>query len=131
MSIASQIETLPGSATFRKLMEVIHSIADSEGGLSFPELERAATIPKSTLHRLLQILLNEGLIRLDPDRRYRLGITLFELARLSWNRLDIRREAEPTIYALGRDVGETVHLAVLDGVEVVYVDKLEGSHTMR
>ena len=71
------------------------------------------------------------MIRLDADRRYRLGLTFFELARLSWNSLDIRREAQPTIYELGRDVGETVHLAVLDGVDVVYIDKLEGSHTMR
>ena len=87
MSSRSRNETLPGSGTFKKLMEVIRSIANSEGGASFPQLERAATIPKSTLHRLLQILLNEGMIRLDADRRYRLGLTFFELARLSWNRL--------------------------------------------
>ena len=131
MSSRSPAETLPGSGTFKKLMDVIRSVSASEGGASFPQLERAVTIPKSTLHRLLQILLHEGMIRLDADRRYRLGFALFELARLSWNRLDIRKEAQPTIDELVRDVGETVHLAVLDGVDVVYVDKLEGSHTMR
>jgi DNA-binding IclR family transcriptional regulator len=131
VSSSQETETLPGSGTFRKLMEVIRSIADTEGGATFPQLERVLKIPKSTLHRLLQILLNEGMIRLDADRYYRLGFSFFELARLSWDRLDIRKEAQSTIYELVRDVGETVHLAILDGVDVVYVDKLEGSHTMR
>lgn len=131
MSSRPEPEALPGSGTFKKLMEVIRAIAEGQDGASFPELERSANIPKSTLHRLLQTLLNEGMVRLDIDKRYRLGLTWFELARLSWNRLDIRRDAQPTIYELGRDVGETVHLAVLDGVDVVYVDKIEGSHTMR
>src|SRR5690606_38903656 len=130
-STGQKTDVIPGSGTFRKLMEVLRCVADAEGGATFPQLLRVVTVPKSTLHRLLQVLINEGMVRLDPDRCYRLGFAFFELARLSWDRLDIRKEAQSQIHDLVCDVGETVHLAILDGVDVVYVDKLEGPHTIR
>lgn len=131
--MSSKGEALPlgGSGTFNKLMEVIQRIAEAEAGATFPQLGHSLNLPKSTLHRLLQVLLSHGLVRLDDDRRYLLGYGFFELARLSWDRVDIRREAQQTIVALVRESGETVHLAVLDGTDVVYVDKVEGSHRMR
>jgi DNA-binding IclR family transcriptional regulator len=120
-----------GGGTFRKTMEVLRHVAGIEAGASFPELIDDLALPKSTLHRLLADLLQQGMLRLDEDRRYRLGYGAFELARLAWDRVDIRPQAEPVIADLVERTGETVHLAVLDGFEVVYIDKVEGSHTFR
>ncbi len=120
-----------GAGTFAKTMEVLRHVAGIEGGATFPELVDRLALPKSTLHRLLSDLLQEGMLRLDEDRRYRLGTGAFELARLAWDRVDIRPQAEPVIARLVERTGETVHLAVLDGFDVVYVDKVEGSHTFR
>ena len=120
-----------GAGTFAKTMEVLRHVAGIDGGATFPELVDRLALPKSTLHRLLSDLLQEGMLRLDEDRRYRLGTGAFELARLAWDRVDIRPQAEPVIARLVERTGETVHLAVLDGFDVVYVDKVEGSHTFR
>lgn len=131
MSSKDAAGALTGSGTFNKTMLVLRQIAGSDDGATFPQLVDALQLPKSTLHRLLQDLLSQSLARLDDDRRYRLGYGFFELARLAWDRADIRREARPVITALVRETGETVHLAVLDGLDVVYVDKVEGSGTFR
>ena len=113
-------------------MDVVRLVAGAETGATFPQIAQDLGLPKSTLHRLLQVLVQQNLLRLDADRHYRLGYGIFELARLAWDRIDIRREAQPSDYAaLVRETGETVHLAVLDGAEVVYVDKVEGSQTIR
>lgn len=121
-----------GSETFGKVMNVLRCVAQGDDGASFPELIKTLGIPKSTLHRFLRSLVSEGLLRFDEsDRRYRLGLAMFELARNAWARIDVRREAQGVINALVRETGETVHLAVLDGLDVVYVDKVEGLHTIR
>jgi len=131
MSSKAAAESRAGGGTFRKTMEVLRRVAGSENGMTFPELVDDLLLPKSTLHRLLQNLLEQGMLRHDDDRRYRLGYGIFELARLAWDRVDIRREAQPTVAGVVHDTGETVHLAILDGLEVVYVDKVEGSHSFR
>ncbi len=131
MSSKSGPAALAGSSTFTKMMDVVRLVAGAETGAAFPQIAQELDLPKSTLHRLLQVLVQQRLLRLDEDRHYRLGHGVFELARLAWDRVDVRREAQPTISALVRETGETVHLAVLDGTEVVYVDKVEGSNTMR
>ncbi|HVZ13656.1 MAG TPA: IclR family transcriptional regulator, partial [Bauldia sp.] len=113
-------------------MTVLRHAAERADGATFTELLEALDIPKSTLHRLLHTLLSERLLRLDEtDHRYKLGYGIFELARHAWERTDIRREAQHAILELVRHTGETVHLAILDGLDVVYVDKIEGSHTIR
>jgi DNA-binding IclR family transcriptional regulator len=120
-----------GSSTFAKMMDVVRFVGGSEAGAAFPQIARELELPKSTLHRLLQDLVQQRLLSQGDDRLYKLGHGLFELARLAWDRADIRREAQRSIAALVRDTNETVHLAILDGVDVVYIDKVEGSQTMR
>jgi DNA-binding IclR family transcriptional regulator len=73
-----------------------------------------------------------GLLRQDPDgQHYHAGFGLLALARRTWEGVDVRRAAEAEMQRLFEDVQETIHLAVLDGDEIIYIDKLESPQTVR
>lgn len=98
----------------------------------FSQIVAASGLPKSTVNRLLATLETQGLVRVDADDRcYRPGYGLLSLASGTWEGLDIRRAAGPEMTALLEEFGETVHLAVLDGQEIIYLDKLESPRSIR
>lgn len=102
---------------------------DPEWGVS--DLARRLDIAKSTAHRLLATLADEGLLEQDPDSgRYRLGLAVFDLAAAVQGR-DLHEAALPTMTDLRNHSGETVQIAVLDGREVVYVERLDSPNTLR
>jgi DNA-binding IclR family transcriptional regulator len=106
------------------------STTDRELGVS--ELARRLGVGKSTVHRLCTTLAAGGLLDHNPETgRYRLGLRLYELGALVGVHLDLHEAASPALNDVRNRTGETVQLAVLDGREVVYVERLESSHTVR
>lgn len=99
--------------------------------LGVTELSRRLDIGKSTAHRLLSTLVSEGFVERTPDGQYALGITLWELGSLMVHRLELRDVAHPVLAALRTETGETVHMAVLDGTDVVYIDRFESPATLQ
>ncbi len=96
------------------------------------ELGRRLGLGKSTVHRLLSTLAAEGL--LEHDRRtggYRLGIVMFELGETVRVHMDLHAAAAPVLAMLREETRETAQVGVLDKGEVVYVDRLESSYTLR
>ena len=65
------------------------------------------------------------------DGVYELGARLLHLASRAWSQNSLRTVAEPLLWALQEKTGETVHLAVLQGVKVVYLDKVESQQSVR
>lgn len=103
---------------------------DEELGVS--ELARRLGIAKSTAHRLLSTLRMHGFIEQDPDSgRYRLGLHLFELGHLAQVRHPLREVARPILLDLGRRAGLTVNLSVGEGADVVFLERLESSESVR
>jgi DNA-binding IclR family transcriptional regulator len=73
-----------------------------------------------------------GFVRQDPiSRAYVAGPALFETSLSIVRQLDIRTEARPHLEQLGRDTNETIHLALAQGADVVFVDAVEGSQAVR
>src|SRR5579862_7952562 len=96
------------------------------------ELSTELDLHKSTVHRLLMILERHRMVEREPKTgRYRLGMRLFELGSLAIARFNIRERARHHLEQLMAEVDETVHLCVLDGGEVLYVDKIEPSRSVR
>ncbi len=96
------------------------------------ELGRRLGLGKSTVHRLLTTLAAEGLIEQDPRTGgYRLGIVMFELGEAVKVHMDLHAAAAPVLAMLRGQTRETAQVGVLDGAEVVYVDRLESSYTLR
>lgn len=112
----------------RRLLEAF--LADDLGVtavLSLTELTRRSGVPKATVHRLCAELVEWGLLeRTGPGGGYRLGLLLFEMGqRVSRQRL-VRDAALRPMEALVARTGATVHLAIADGHDVLYVEKLPG-----
>lgn len=82
---------------------------------------------KSTLHSLLKTLQVAGYIDQNKENgKYRLGMKLVERGNLVVNSIDIRDKARSYLLDLASQTGQTTHLAILDGKEAVYIDKVEG-----
>ncbi len=100
--------------------------------LSVSEISAKRGLHKSTVHRILIALEYNHLIQQNPENgKYHLGIRLFELGNRAVARLNLREIAKPHLIRLMEETQETVHLAVLDGGEVLYVEKVEGPHALR
>ena len=103
---------------------------DRELGVS--ELSRRLGLATSTVHRLLATLADERLLeRGTSPGGYRLGLALFDLGASVAAGGDLHEAALPVMAALRASTGETVQLAVLDGLESVYVERLESPHTVQ
>lgn len=92
----------------------------------------ALGLHKSTLFRLLEALRAHRLVDLDPETgRYRLGLRLFELGMLAVSRLELPRAAQHALDALVERTGETAHVAVLDGGDIVSIARSESPQALR
>jgi DNA-binding IclR family transcriptional regulator len=81
--------------------------------------------------RLLQTLTEGGLARRGPDGRYGVGYRLAGLAARAKDQFDLRAVAHPYLVSLKDRWGHTVHLAALEGRDIVYVDKVEPTTSVR
>ena len=97
------------------------------------ELTDALRLPRTTVHELLQTLVERGCVEPagDAPRRYRLGLRLFELGNAYAAGLDLPREAGLVAAEVSGSCLETVHVAVRDGGDVVYVAKADSTHSVR
>jgi IclR family acetate operon transcriptional repressor len=119
------------TGTLGKLMTVLDMVALSDDAMRFTDILARSDQPRGTLHRQLLHLVDEGLLETDRDGRYFPGIRLLHLASRSWARNQFRALAEPHLRKLQEQTGETVHLGVLRGAEVIYLDKVEGRQSVR
>jgi DNA-binding IclR family transcriptional regulator len=103
-----------------------------ERRLGLSQVARSLRIPKSTTHSIIETLVREGLVARDGlTGTFSLGIRLLELGQAAQENFELRRVASPRLLALNREVDETVHLTVLDGDVVLYVDCFESSKRLR
>jgi DNA-binding IclR family transcriptional regulator len=108
-----------------RAVSVLELLADSEGPLALAEVCERMDLHKSTAHRALMALERTGLIERTPENRFRLGLKLYELGNRAVEQIDLRARVHPWFRKLSAQVGETVHLGVLQKTTVVYLDKVE------
>jgi DNA-binding IclR family transcriptional regulator len=88
------------------------------------EAASALDVPRSSAHDLLDTLAQTGLLRRVDKNRYRLGLKLLTLSSAALDSFAVRAQARPVMECLAQKLKATVHLATLDGIEVVYMDKV-------
>jgi IclR family pca regulon transcriptional regulator len=94
--------------------------------MGIAELARKTRLPKSTVHRLIQTLCALGyVIPDDATNKYMLGPKVLDLGFTVLSSLDLRDVAAPYLRKLSKSSGETVNLAILDGWQLVYVERLK------
>lgn len=104
----------------------------SEGPLRFAELEERSGLPKATLHRMLNELIDERFVLADERAlTYSAGYRILEMANRVWTRSDIRMLARDQLLALSAVSGETVQVAVHADTHVVVIDHVESTQSVR
>jgi DNA-binding IclR family transcriptional regulator len=97
--------------------------------LSLADLRERTGIPRATVHRLAGHLAELGLLERGVNG-YRLGIRLFELGERVPRARELRRVALPHLHELLEATRANVHLGVLEGIRVLYIEKLSGRDHM-
>jgi DNA-binding IclR family transcriptional regulator/sugar lactone lactonase YvrE len=123
---------IPGAQALSKGLSLLTLIADAPHPLPFGELGRYSGLPKSTLHRILQTLIEYRLVRMDEaSQTYRLGTRLFEMAHQVWSDFDLRSAAEPELLRLRELAQETTRLGILEGRDILIIDQRDHVQAMR
>ena len=108
-----------------RAVAVLEMLSESDTPLSLAEVCQRMSLHKSTAHRSLMVLERSALIERTTENRYRLGLKLYELGNRAVEQIDLRTRVHPFFRRLASQVGETVHLGVLQKTSVVYLDKVE------
>ncbi|WP_082622028.1 IclR family transcriptional regulator [Bordetella sp. N] len=140
-------------------MTVLQAVADASAAPAMADLVRRSGYPRPTVYRIVAALLDQGMLAEAPvaagvpgpgassairtrvvadpaatttvTTRYRLGPRLIQLASRAWSQLDLRSALADDLSALRDETGETVHLSVPAGREMIYIDKLESQGPVR
>lgn len=123
--------TLRVDQSFLKGLAVIQAMALRDGSSGVTELADTLGLGKSNVHRLLQTLIHAGFVKRLEDSRYGLTVKLWELGARVHSQLDLRTEALPFMDRLAQQTQETVHLSVLDGIDVLYIEKIDSPQPVR
>jgi DNA-binding IclR family transcriptional regulator len=118
-------------STVAKTLRVLEAFSYAEPVLGVSELARKLGMGKSSVHRALSTLLEHGYVSKTPDDRYRLGLKLHELGQLVVSGFRLHEVAREPLDRLRNSCHEAVHLAVMDGADVVYIDRFESPGTAR
>jgi DNA-binding IclR family transcriptional regulator len=106
-------------------VEVLQAFRPTGGTLTLTALVERTGLPKATVHRLAELLVNMRLLE-RAQTGYRLGLELFELGELVPAKNNLREYALPFMQDLYEMTHETIHLAIRDNLDVVYAEKIRG-----
>ncbi len=114
-----------------RALGILEHVDGSARGTGITELSRRLGLGKSTVHRLCATLEHHGYLIRDPATgRYRLSLRVFQIGSTALSDLGLPARAMPALEDLGASVQETVHLAILDGSEIVFIGKVESSRPL-
>lgn len=115
-----------------RAVSLLELLASEPNGMAFGDICSGLALPKSSAHALLSTLLRTHFLRFETtSRRYYVGVRAFEVGQAFVQGLDVAREAIPHLQALRDSVNETAQLAILEGIENVYVAKVEAPHHLK
>jgi DNA-binding IclR family transcriptional regulator len=120
--MTTNVETSTPSAVIDRVSLVLDAF-DGPGRLTLAQIVRRTGLPRSSAHRMLERLVQLRWLR-RSGRDYELGMRLVELGSLAVHQDRLHRAATALLHDLHRATGLVVHLAVLDGSDVVYLEKI-------
>ena len=118
--------------TIDRAIDIIELLSTEKDGMGVTDIGKRLDLHKSTVHRLLNALAERGYIEKEPKHGYyKIGLKFIEITSLYLNKLELKTEAQPYLRRLAEIAGQPVHLAILDGGEAVYIEKIEALNSMR
>jgi IclR family transcriptional regulator, KDG regulon repressor len=114
------------SVAVERALAMLEAVAQEAEGLSNAEISRKLNIPKSSASYILRTLENQGYLTRDLETgKYRVGLKVLSLGRGALTGIDVREAALPIMRHLMEKTNLTCHLAILDGPDAVYIEKVE------
>lgn len=120
-----------GVQSIDRVLDIIEALSEERDGLGVTELANRVNLHKSTAHRLLATLVRRNYVEKTESGMYRIGLKLIEAVSCHINSLELRTEARPYIVDIISHLGLTSHLGILDGRDVVYIEKMDVVSTVK
>jgi IclR family KDG regulon transcriptional repressor len=118
-------------ASVQRALDILNLFNNGHVELGNAEIAKLLDLPVGTASGLIYTLKSNNYLDQNPvNRKYRLGLKLAERAAILLDQLDIRKVAAPFLEELRDWCGESVNLAVRDGFEVVYIERMFGDHAL-
>ncbi|MFE5411087.1 IclR family transcriptional regulator [Microbacterium sp. NPDC056569] len=113
-----------GDSMTDRIVRVLETFTAERSMQSAAEIGRRAGLPSSTAHRIVDELVDAGLLERDEDRRVHLGMRLWELALRGSTALRLRQAALPHMEVVQARIREHTQLAVLEQDEALFLERL-------
>lgn len=120
-----------GVQVIDRVFDILELLAVESRGLGVTEIAKRLELNKSTVHRILGGIMDRGYVEKTEDGIYRLGIQFVKLASERLSNIELTTEARPYLSELTNIIGQSSHLAILDGSDAVYIDKVEVVRNLR
>lgn len=125
---AGRAQAQAGSQTLLRGLEIIDAVAN--GAAQLPAIMERVGTTRSTTHRLAAALVQQGYLKFEPRAGYTLGVKLIELGFRAHRQSNLPQIARPVLEQLAAETLDTIHLAVLQDREVIYLDKVSGQRAL-
>ena len=127
-----QVPQMPEDSSTLKAFGILELVARADGPLSLDDLTQLCGLPKPSVYRILGTLQRGGLVQREPAaKRYCIGVRLSKLALEVMMRSPQRARRHAILQQLVAEIGETCNLTMLDGNEVLYLDRVETTSPVR
>jgi IclR family KDG regulon transcriptional repressor len=117
----------------RRGLDILELFLQHNNGLKVPEITERLGIPRASVHELVGTLAERGYLQAvsEPPSRYVLGVRAFELGGAYERGLDLATLGRESAQGIAAQCGETVQVVVRDGQHVVYIVKVDSTHSIR
>lgn len=124
--------TRTGTAALERGLSLLLEVAQSDiGGATLSMLVKRSGMPRSTVFRLLDCLVREGLLHKDASRTYHLGSKIYDLGLLASHRFDLSGYSFAVLRRLAETLGDTVFLNRRSGLDMVCIERIEGPNSVK
>ena len=124
-------DALAGQSVISKVVSVLEAFSTDVPRLSLKQLAESTGLPQSTTYRLASELVAWGGLERVEGGGYQIGLRLWEIGALAVRGESLREIAVPFMQDLYNATRENVHLAILDGTEALYIEKITGRGAAR
>lgn len=125
-------EANKGLETVQRTLNLLSLFTVDKPEWGITELAEELGLHKSVVHRMLYTLHSNSFVNQNVvTKKYRLGVKLFELGMVVNESMDLRTEARPFMEKLFKETGETVLLAIVDGLTGICIEKIESSEGLK
>ncbi|GGS09034.1 transcriptional regulator [Streptomyces aureoverticillatus] len=116
-----------------RAFDILELFLEGDGTLSAPEVTRKLQLPRTTVHELLTTLAARSYLVTIPEQpgRYRLGVRTYQLGSRYAEQLDLAAEGQRVAREVAETCDETVHVAILEDADVIYIAKVDSTHAVR